>query len=263
MTSETDHVRDEIQDLLDGRLEADTRKRVEAHLAGCEECDRARQALSRVRESVRAGIRPAEMPTDLPSVVVADLDREDARGSRGWLQRPRGRLIAAAAAAVVALIALTVFLARPRDLPAVVGRDYTEFRAGRLPLEIATNDPRALEKFFANRGVRFRTRVLDLAMMGYQLVGGSVLDEGPRRRAFFVYRGEGGKVLACQMYEGDIGELSGAPEVREHGDFTFLVYRSGDLTQVFWQEGTVTCVLVSDIPSEEVVQLAFAKAMKA
>ena len=41
--------------------------------------------------------------------------------------------------------------------------------------------------------------------------------------------------------------LSGGPE--------------GGLTAVFWQEGAVVCVLVSDIETEEVVQLAFAKAM--
>ncbi len=34
------------------------------------------------------------------------------------------------------------------------------------------------------------------------------------------------------------------------------------LTVVFWQEGAVTCVLTSDISPEEVVQLAFAKAVK-
>jgi hypothetical protein len=31
---------------------------------------------------------------------------------------------------------------------------------------------------------------------------------------------------------------------------------------VFWQEGDVICVLTSDLGSEEVIQLAFAKAIK-
>jgi hypothetical protein len=31
---------------------------------------------------------------------------------------------------------------------------------------------------------------------------------------------------------------------------------------VFWQEGDVVCVLSSDAPSEAVIQLAFAKAVK-
>lgn len=69
-------------------------------------------------------------------------------------------------------------------------------------------------------------------------------------------------VAPGEMYEGNVRDLSGAPEVRRRGNFTFLVYRMRDRTQVFWQEGNV-CVLVSDIPGEDVIQLAFAKAMKA
>jgi hypothetical protein len=42
-----------------------------------------------------------------------------------------------------------------------------------------------------------------------------------------------------------------------------LVYERDGVTSVFWQEGTVVCVLASDLPREEVVQLAYAKAMKA
>ena len=64
------------------------------------------------------------------------------------------------------------------------------------------------------------------------------------------------------MYEGDLNQLRGPTAVRRNGDFTFLVFREEGQTQVFWQEGDVVCVLTSDIGTEEVVQLAFAKAMK-
>ena len=37
----------------------------------------------------------------------------------------------------------------------------------------------------------------------------------------------------------------------------------GGLTTVFWQEGAVVCVLVSDTDAETVIQLAFDKAMAA
>jgi anti-sigma factor RsiW len=262
MSIESPHVRDEIEELLDGQLDDAARHRVEAHLAWCEDCKGVLQALSRVRKSLQAGLRRAEIPPDLRAAVSTALDRESER-AKGPLG-PRGRrfrLFAAAAAAVV-LVALAVFLARPRDLPALVAKDYSEFSAGRLPLELETADAAALERFFADRGVRFRTRVLDLAMMGYRLVGGSVLGESGRKRAFFVYRGEGNRLLACQMYEGDLRRLRNPMAVHRKGDFTFLVFREEGQTQVFWQEGDVVCVLASDIPPEEVLQLAFAKAMK-
>jgi anti-sigma factor RsiW len=263
MRSESPHVRDEIEELLDGRLDDAARQRVETHLARCEECESVRRALLLGRESLRTGVRHESMPEDLTAAVIAVLDREDRRseGPRAAAQNRRLRLYIAAAAAVV-LVALAVFLTRPRDLPALVAENYSEFRAGRLPLDLETADAVALERFFADRGVRFRTRVLDLAMMRYQLLGGAVLDDGARKRAFFVYRGEDGRLLACQMYEGRVSDLRAPKTVRRHGDFTFLVFRANDQTQVFWQEGDVVCVLTSDIPSEEVVQLAFAKAMQ-
>jgi anti-sigma factor RsiW len=264
MTSDTGHVRDEIQDLLDGRLDATARERVEAHLAQCEACERDRRALSRVRESLRGGFRRAEVPADLREAVSAVLDREDAQVPTApmWTPTRRRWLLLGVTAAVVVLGALTVFLARPKPLPERIARDYSEFRAGRLPLQFETQDAAALDRFFVDRGLRFRTRVLDLAMMRYRLLGGAVLDESARKRAFFVYRAADGRLLACQMYEGRVSDLRAPKSVRRHGDFTFLVFHANDQTQVFWQEGDVVCVLTSDIPSEEVVQLAFAKAMQ-
>ena len=184
------------------------------------------------------------------------LDREDSRKTT-----PIRRLVVAAAVAA-AVIAALFFVTRSREMPSRVAEDYESFRVGRLPVELRTNDPKALEKFFVDRGVRFRTRVLDLDMMGYRLVGGAVLDDGSGNRAFFVYQGKNGEILACQMYEGDLRDLPRTRDVRQRGDFTFLVFRSKDQTQVFWQEGDVVCVLASDIPSEDVVRLAMAKAMK-
>jgi anti-sigma factor RsiW len=266
VSRESGHPSDEIQDLLDGRLDPTARVRVEAHLEGCPQCRREREAIARVKRAAASALSSRETPNGLAASAIALLDREDReRASRAQqLRRPRSRVphFAYVAGAVAALIALIVFFARPRDLPSQVAGDYARFRAGELPLEIETDDPGELTRFFADRGVRFPTRVLDLRMMGYRLAGGRVLTDGRRKRAFFVYRGEGNKILACQMYEGDVRDLSGAPEIRRHGDFTFLVYRAKNQTQVFWQEGKVACVLVSDIPSEEVVQLAFAKAMK-
>jgi hypothetical protein len=64
------------------------------------------------------------------------------------------------------------------------------------------------------------------------------------------------------MYEGTVRELPPTKDVRQHNGFTFHVYRSGNVTVVFWQEDGVVCVLASNAPVEDVVQLAFAKAMR-
>jgi hypothetical protein len=120
-----------------------------------------------------------------------------------------------------------------------------------------------LEAYFRERGIPFRTRVFDLAMMGYSLVGGRAHELNGKPSALFVYRGPGGRILVCQMFPGQISELPRSSDIRRHGDFTFRVYRRDRQTLVFWQEGDVTCVLASEGDPEELIQLAFAKAMKA
>lgn len=63
------------------------------------------------------------------------------------------------------------------------------------------------------------------------------------------------------MFEGG---TAGLPKGLRHDreGISFFVYGRDGSTQIFWQEGDVTCVLVSDAPPEEVLSLAFAKAMR-
>src|SRR5262249_31770521 len=138
--------------------------------------------------------------------------------------------------------------------------DYS--RSGLRALPHETGETRALEGFFVRAGIPFPTRVFDLAMMNYRLVGGRAHRLAGRPSAFFVYRGEGNRILVCQMYRGNTADLPGGAERIEHNGIVFYLYRRDGLTEVFWQEGDITCVLVSDAPPEETTSLAFAKAVK-
>jgi hypothetical protein len=98
-------------------------------------------------------------------------------------------------------------------------------------------------------------------MMDYRLVGGRVHTMRGRPSALFVYRGKENKILVCQMFESSTRDLPGGAEARENGGIPFSVYRRDGRTIVFWPEGQVLCVLVSDADAEEVIALAFAKAV--
>ena len=118
-----------------------------------------------------------------------------------------------------------------------------------------------MEGYFAERGLKFNTRVFDLGMMNYRLEGGRVAPSSRQPRAQFVYRGPANQSLLCQMFVGQTTALPAGATVREDHGIQFHIYETRGLTSVFWQEGAVVCALVSDIPQAEVVQLAFAKAM--
>jgi len=59
-----------------------------------------------------------------------------------------------------------------------------------------------VESLYARGGIDFRTRVFDLGMMQYRLVGGRIHRFAGRPSALFAYRGPEGRDLVCQMYEG-------------------------------------------------------------
>jgi anti-sigma factor RsiW len=269
MTARPGHLGEELQDLLDGRLGPADRERAEHHLRECTECRSERDALSRVKTAVRGRIDANEVPAQVASGVSAALDREERetvsateRRSAGARKKSPFFRYAAVAAAVAAFVLLAVFVPGRRNLPSRVALDYQNHKTGLLPLQMLTDKPEELDRFFAARGVTFPTRVFDLRMMRYRLLGGRVLNPDGRKRALFVYVGPENKILACEMYEGDVRRLPKNGLQRSHAGITFFVYRRGGSTQVFWQEGATACVLVSDIPTEEVVQLAFAKATK-
>ncbi len=161
-----------------------------------------------------------------------------------------------------AAVALLLFLPSRGHVVNDVARDYAQYSAGRLELSLRSSDGAAVESLFVRGGIAFRTRVFDLGMMEYRLVGGRVHRLRGRPSALSVYRGPGGSDLVCQMFPGRLAELPRTADVREHDGIAFQVYRVEGVTLVFWQEGAVVCVLASDADSEAVIQLAYAKAVK-
>jgi anti-sigma factor (TIGR02949 family) len=260
------HFKDELQDWLDGRLDAETCSQVERHVETCAECRREYEAMWWTKRFAAKEFAAPEAPVELRGKILQSLRAEDSRSDAEteapafWRRQLRPVLAMAAGVIVAAILALNYFLKHPQ-LPEVVARDFRAYQAQQLALELSTGDVKAMEVFFAGHGVPFKTRVFDLGMMNYQLVGGSVRREGGAPRAVFVYRGPGNRKLVCEMFEGRVETLPKGAILRQNKGISFYVYETGGMTAVFWREGTVICALVSDITPEEVVQLAFAKAM--
>jgi hypothetical protein len=146
--------------------------------------------------------------------------------------------------------------------PAQAADMFASYKSARLPIDTNVTDPVALERRFASASLGFTARVFDLGMMGFRIVAASATAIGRRPAALWVYRGAGQAELLCIMFAGDLAALPRTQDIRTNNGFTFHVFHERGLTQVFWQEGSVLCVLVSDQPEADVVQLAFAKAMR-
>jgi len=260
------HYKEELQDWLDQRLDAATCDEVERHVETCAECRREYEAMAWTKQQTTRHLAPTEAPAELRATILQALRAEqpadvcETADPAFWRQHLRPLLAAAAVVLFTAILGIGYFL-NPAALSEVVARDFRAYQTEQLAMELSTGDVKAMEVYFADHGVAFNTRVFDLAMMNYQLVGGRVQQPGARPRALFVYRGPANQKLVCQMFAGKVGELPKGATLRENKGIQFYIYEKAGLTAVFWQEGAVVCVLVSDIQPEEVVQLAFAKAM--
>ncbi len=265
MTNDIRHFDEELSELVDNRLDGAARAEVEAHVAACPVCRARLDALRRLKASLAASRAGQEVPIELGARIARALDVEDRRRSGPfWTSKP---FLVAASVALVVAAATAFFLSRRVDVPSVgaVAEDFRAFKADRLVLDMQTASPQELEEFFTRRGIRFETRVFDFGMMNYGLVGGRVHAQAGRPAALFAYRaraGSAGDVLVCQMFSGSVGELPGPAAVRHHKGIAFHVFKDGDLTLVFWQEGEIVCVLTGGGDPEKVVQFAFAKAVK-
>jgi len=255
---------EELQDLLDGRLADPARAEIAAHVARCPRCREELAVLERARAAAR-GLPPLAQPADLAVQIARALDAEDRASAPGRTRRRlphRWPFVAAGLIAAAVLVALLLLPSATVDLPAAVARDFAGYRDARLALELRTGDPTALERFFAERGIAFPTRVFDLAMMQYRLAGGRVHRVAGRPSALFAYTGPDAAPLICEMYGGTLAQLPRAAQQRVRDGITFRIYRVGGMTLVFWQEGAVVCVLASQRNTDEVVQLAYAKAVR-
>lgn len=266
MTDTGNHLGATLQDFLDGRLAAARQAEVRAHLQNCRQCRDQLEALRWVRDVALQQLPEEEVPATLARRVAAGLDAADEAtwpATKSARQR-RWRKWAAVGALVAAATLTLLLLAPPRPtLVDAVAHDFEEYSSGRLDLDLRSGDPAALETSFASRGIDFPTRVFDLVMMEYRLLGGRVHRVRGHPSALFAYRGPGARDLVCQMYPGRLADLPRPEERREHNGISFQVYRAGELTLVFWQEGEVVCVLASDASPETVIQLAYAKAVRA
>ncbi len=252
------HLDLELQDLLDGRAQPSARAAAETHLRGCADCRRRLAALEATRSAVRAAGAPAVLPPDLAARLDAALDREDApatRGSRTW------RWAVAATGLVALLLAAVLLLRGPGpDVVEIVTSDFRAQAATLPPGALHTSDVGELERFLGPANLPFPVRVLDLRMMGWELVGGGVETLEGRPSIVLAYRRDGRTVI-CRMYLGSTAALPPGARLEEHRGFRFHAYERDGVTAVFWQEGPTVCVLIGDGPPRDVVELAIEKAM--
>jgi anti-sigma factor RsiW len=178
-----DSVREFIEPLLDGELEAGRRAEVESHLQSCIPCAELHHQLSQLRAAVRAGAPRYRAPAHLASRIRTSLRKADRAGSRS--RAPWTWMAVAASLASAAALVWGVLLLRPQatqqDLLAqeLVSSHVRSLMPGHL-MDVQSTDQHTVKPWFAGK-LDFSPKVKDLAPQGYPLLGGRLdyLDRRP------------------------------------------------------------------------------------
>lgn len=272
MTSER-HPLEQLLDFVDGRLTADARHAVDAHVRGCGACQAELAALTAARDAARS-VAPPPLPDGLEARILGAIEAADTTtGESGAAGDPRppvdtrapatppARLpwLALAALAAALVLAAVLWWRPTGDLPDAAAGHVRAHAARQLTLTSDATTADAVHAYLTPR-VAFPVRVFDLGMMGFSVAGAGVVDLAGRPAAAWIYQGAAGWLL-CEMLLATPDDLPAADETRTANGIVFHIYHRDGGTQVFWAEGDVLCVLASTLPADDVVELAIAKAM--
>lgn len=157
---------------------------------------------------------------------------------------------------VAAALFLVVSRRPSGDPPSRAVRDWSRIASGRLHLEMRSTSPAAVSRFFVERGLPFRVDPETLALPGFRLSGARVHTMDGQPSALAVYRDARNRIVVCQTFEGRLEGLPRPDRIVPRGPVKVHLYRSRRGSAAFWQDGSVTWSLASDVSEEELVRLA-------
>jgi len=240
---------------LDGELVEEDRVAFEAHVGGCEACQRS---LDDEREVVDALQRAARPVPSAPNELRARVDRMLAEAQRptGPASRWGAPLVVAASIVAVALVGAALLqrssATAPRALNAfatLAADTHLRHARGQLPLEVRSDVPADVSRFFEGR-VPFHFELPDYPVgpgerKPYHLDGGRLVAFDDDYIAYVAYRMEG-RPISLLVTTADRVRPEGGSEVVS-GGLTFHIESVAGLKVITWSDKGLTYALVSDL----------------
>lgn len=248
--SECDATRRLLPSFLDGELVGAERRAVEAHLEACAEC----RAVCDDDATFGAAIQQA-----MPRHPVPPTLRERVSRLRPGASRPRARVAWVAGAAAAALLAVALGLLRGPGAPPVASPasafvslavdSHLRYAGGRLPLEIRSDRPAEVSRWFAGR-VPFHLTLPDYPVgpgeaKFYTLEGARLVGFEGDYAALVAYRMDGRTISLLAVSAGRVRPAGGDQVIS--GGLTFHVDSVAGLKIITWSDNGLTYALVSDV----------------
>jgi len=246
MTARSDNVNeDELQAYVDDVLDPERRAAVETYLAARPE-EAERIAVYRAQNRLLRSTFAAPAGEDIPERLL-NAAAGGPRTVSGWWLR------IAAAVALVAVGGAGGWLAHDAAVPPPVAMDLTARATSahqvyvvevKHPVEVGADEEAHLVGWLSKR-IGQSVHAPDLSQFGFRLVGGRLLPAAGRPAAQFMYERDDGQRITCYM------------AINEDGRETaFRIQQQGDVTALYWLEGSLGYVMVGSAGRDEMIRMA-------
>lgn len=253
-----------INALVDNELSYHERNYIDVHLKDCQRCRFIyEQELALKREVRRAGAS-MKAPADLRKRILSDrrIFGERVNVGEGWkrLFWPLKTLRPAFASVLFLLVVIpTLYLMWPTEKPIAVAalQTHKKIVGGAFSITSPESAQEVKELLFRSVGGTFAPMEYDLSVVGLRAIGGLVQEVGRRKVLVTVYEGKG-IPLTCYTFLGTVEDAPATaaiffdPEKKSN----FYTFSKGRINAVMQRVGERICILVSEMPLQDLIALA-------
>jgi anti-sigma factor RsiW len=264
-----EEARELITGLVDNELSQKERQFLETHLRECPRCQFIYREEGTLKRQIRLASVKVSAPAGLREKILSDRGIfPERRGASGfwkglfWPQRP-ALISALAIAALIILLLPTIYLMRQGEEPVSLAavETHQKILTGAITLAKGTSQEEVKERLMRSVVGKFAPMGYDLSTVGLQVVGGFTQELGRRKVLVAVYQGKN-LALSCFTFLGT--EKDAPPNAAVIFDpekkMNFYSFSNGRINGVMHREGELICILVSEMPMQDLLALARSKA---
>lgn len=254
-----------ITALVNNELSHDERDYLEVHLKNCQRCLFIYDQERELKKAIRSAGASVSTPAGLRRRILSDrrLFAEKNALAGGWKRLfwplKTGLRPALVGATVFVLVVAGLYVMWPLEEPTALAalRTHEKIVANAIPIQRAGNSQEIKELLFRSVGAAFAPMEYDFSMAGLKAVGWLVQEVGGRKVLVTVYEGKG-LLLSCYTFLGVEKDAPANAAVffdPEKGK-NFYTFSQGGINGVLQRVGERICILVSEMPLQNLITLA-------
>jgi Putative zinc-finger len=263
--------RELVTALVDDEISDPERSSIESHLKDCARCRRVYEQERAIKSEIHNLATEITAPAELQRKILGDYGMPPNKGglSRRWRDilsfRPFGHpAFAFTLLLIVLLPAIYFFTQRSQPVSLAALQVQRKIAGGEISLRTATNQSEIRDWQIRAVNGKFAPMEYDLAAMRLQPTGGLVQDIDGRKMLVTVYSGAG-QSITCFTF---LGNENDAPHdativFDQSRKINFYLFSTNGYNAVLHREGNVICLLVSQMPEQELLEIIRSQPHKA